>query len=380
MAGYTIEDAINKQITDLLQTPGRSRITLEFTYDAKHYMTTFNIHNSDHIANDGTPFSRKYMSNRCINTSVDKYDQLTFKFDSSRIQANRNKEQSCFTPRLETHGNGETRITSTDVLQTLKTKLTLLMINAFPNERPPPAIELQDRAEIQGVFISRFNMLRGKDAIYEKYGYVSEELPKIKHLIQNLTWGEYITNKDIHKPEYRVKEELSPLQDIFTMIAADETTSADTKVLASRLAANLDDPEVLGRNFTEIMSYIPLKNDIFNQARSVFIFGNASMQDRSLSSGIFRSLILYFYEKEEKEGRPLDVRSISKLLEDKFTLKEDSPGWKLYNERLTFVKCSIVSAEARGRNLTKNATKRRSRSRSANGRVHGGKRTCRKRS
>jgi len=75
-------------------------------------------------------------------------------------------------------------MTSVDVLQILETKLCLV----FPIEDVKVIIE--DQAEKDGIAISPFNILRGRDAIYEKYGYENDNLTGLKEKLKSFTWSD----------------------------------------------------------------------------------------------------------------------------------------------------------------------------------------------
>jgi hypothetical protein len=99
------------------------------------------------------------------------------------------KEIPCFTPRLESNShniNISIRRTSTDILQVLKSKL-ILCIPGIKN------IYLMDEARINKTYISDYNILRGKDGIYEKYGYKSTLFNDIKEIIKSLKWKDINT-------------------------------------------------------------------------------------------------------------------------------------------------------------------------------------------
>jgi len=94
-------------------------------------------------------------------------------------------EKECFTPRLRsnTRSNArEGRITSIDVLQVLKTRLSL----CFPTDAP---VTLYDTAIKDGILLSAFHILRGGPSIYEKYGYASTIYGYVKDILPKLQWS-----------------------------------------------------------------------------------------------------------------------------------------------------------------------------------------------
>jgi hypothetical protein len=105
--------------------------------------------------------------------------------DETEISAN-SADKRCFDPVLTTDPADapEPRITQTDVLQVVKTKL------AIATSPPGYRIRLTDAAQIRDVRISAFNLLRQKAAIYEKYGYfAARKSADIIAAFSGLHWG-----------------------------------------------------------------------------------------------------------------------------------------------------------------------------------------------
>jgi len=147
------------------------RFKLSFTFDEKEYTTTFKVMIF--------PGSSITIFNNCL-----KVDISSNILEESAISAN-TKEEPCFEPRLVSDPRNKPglRVSVTDILQTLKTKL------AFCVSPDIDSIPLVDEATIDKIEISKFNILRGEPAIYEKYGYRSEDMDKFKKIINGLTWG-----------------------------------------------------------------------------------------------------------------------------------------------------------------------------------------------
>jgi hypothetical protein len=156
--------------------------------DRKRFQLDFTIH--------GIPYStvleaslrrgNLLVENTCI--EIDMHS----KYPGSRIDANIH-EIPCFTPRL-TAIREPVKISSTDVLQTLKTKLNLL----FTDD-----IEICDIAQIHNVRISFFKMMRGELSLYEKYGYKHPDLAHIREKIATSTWD---TIKSAFIDEHSLKD------------------------------------------------------------------------------------------------------------------------------------------------------------------------------
>lgn len=128
-------------------------------------------------------FHNKYkatkISNKCIDILFDK--QNTY---SSEIQAN-SKKNPCFSPRLESNAEGAAnRITTTDLLQVLKMKLSL----AHPLNKGK-SIQIIDAAEINRVQMTQFRILRGGNPFYQKYGFFSDIITDIQNKIKDFKFG-----------------------------------------------------------------------------------------------------------------------------------------------------------------------------------------------
>jgi hypothetical protein len=194
---------------------------LTFTFGVRPYTTIFEVM-TEHHKNKNSNYI--HISNGCItigiNNPISKDGDTSIEYDETTFIRANTDEHQCFEPRLvsESRNKGE-RINSTDILQTLKTKLLFCLM---PEKR---SIALEDIATKGGVQISKFNILRGKPTIYEKYGYEAgtRKMDQFKVKIGNLTWGEldeglkkYIT--DTIPAELRF-EDITPLTEIMKNIS-----------------------------------------------------------------------------------------------------------------------------------------------------------------
>ena len=182
---------ITEYIKDFL-TPvfeGDKKIRLKFNYNGKSYTTVFTVYHTK---------EELYVGNKCLNIDIDfsYYFEYVYKTNNffpfgGEIKSNIGNEP-CFTPRLVTDSRSIKtikRTTSVDVLQILKTKLAL----AFPI--PYLHININDDAKKDGIKISTFNLMRGGDAIYEKYGYKSRtSMAYLKEAIKSVTWDHEFVN------------------------------------------------------------------------------------------------------------------------------------------------------------------------------------------
>jgi hypothetical protein len=151
------------------------------------------IFNIDGIQNYETVFKIK-----CTLTKLEVYNScVKIFYNSENIRTGLNPYEgaisansdvkNCFTPVLKSHRHVSgsfaaasataSGYTTIDVLQILKTKIGLL----FPPKGP---ISITDVARIRDVYISPFNIIRGGNAIYEKYGYRSEFIEEVKKIIE----------------------------------------------------------------------------------------------------------------------------------------------------------------------------------------------------
>jgi hypothetical protein len=203
---------------------------------------------------------------------------------------NDNGEKSCFRPKLmsDPRTKEEPRITAGDVLQTLKTKLAL----AFPVDGVP--IQLVDGIRSAPppetgsyTMVSPFHIVRGGDAYYERFGYHSADITRLKDLIRKVTWA------NVHFTE--------PMKKI---------------ILDCTKKTSYDDDELL----IDIMKEISWEEEVaYNESHQP-----------SLSSTVFREYAL-------TEGTTMDEShqwSFNNIWT--FTLVPGSKDWRQYDAALTF--------------------------------------------
>lgn len=147
---------------------------LDFAYKGKPYTTILNVERTG---------KRLAVKNDCIEVIL-LFDEGKMDF-STEISAN-SVTKKCFDPVLESNARNkpEPRVTSADVLQILKTKINLAFgINDTP-------LNILDVARKDLISISPFNVLRGGNAFYEKYGYESDLLTGLKEKLKTFKWSE----------------------------------------------------------------------------------------------------------------------------------------------------------------------------------------------
>jgi hypothetical protein len=286
---------IGSQIRSFLVEQKSQPFALEFMYNNRLYKTVMDAsHNLDQI----------YVSNKCVGMEYDKGAFIGF------IEAN-SEEKKCFDPILVTDPRGapEPRTTAADVLQILKTKLGLL----FPTDTPitifDGAHKPETSSETAPTMISPFHVLRGGDAFYEKYGYVSPVINDLKHKLTTFTWG--------------------------------SCTEEAKKIIRDCTDKDYDPSMPL----MEIMKTISWDVEV--------AFNNRS--PRSLSYVVFRQFAL-------QEGIPLDATNQWSLFSIwKFTLNRADPRWQRAETSLVFTKFTPLAPG--GRRKTRKYRGRRSKGR-----------------
>jgi hypothetical protein len=167
------DNAICGQIREFLTAPfvGRRRVRLRISYNGRNYATVFTVgHDEQDI--------RLINNNECIDVAYN-YETASFVTD---IHAD---SGGCFTPRLTSNARGiaGVRTTSLDVLTVLMTKLC----TCFPSSITTP-ITITDMANKDDISLSAFYLIRGGNAIYEKYGYTSPSITELKEHIRGVYW------------------------------------------------------------------------------------------------------------------------------------------------------------------------------------------------
>jgi hypothetical protein len=276
---------IREQLTELLKTEYYNiDINLSFRYNTKQYSITFNSQSDDSLVN---------LINNCLHVGYYKEGSKI----SSAIKAN-SPENKCFVPILLTNARNkpEPRTKNVDVLQVLKTKLALCL----PNEDTP--ITLYDAARSDHVALSPFYILRGGDAIYEKYGYESEEVTQVKAFIAQSLWKD-IAGSEADKQE--LKWNGTP---VWSGIPHSIQKFIETTYEEGSLGELLPDMKL-----TEIMKKIPFETE--------------NTQSSGVSEKIFEFVL-------ERMG--IDISNIG------YTLNPRSKAWKSWNQKLLFTDMEII--------------------------------------
>ena len=333
------QEEITRKIIEVLNTRHEEfPLRLTFTFNGEEYHITFNSSRT------------KYgyaLESGCIDVYYEKNrkNPREPKRITGGIHANIGNP-ACFTPRLESHRNNKnsSKARSTDVLQTLKTKLSLLLIRA-DNEysggdsaaaagaaeggggsaeasaaepAEMPVVELTDVAIKDGISISKFKLLRGGDALYEKYGYVSPLLNKIMPLYKELTFGEFFRN-------------------IYSRSKSAELTWQE--IIRLKLISR--------EELAEDVKFFTLMNKISWEMEK-----NNIIETQRISTVLFGVIAQYLLGKIHIIAKTQDIFT--------FTLDPDSAAWKTYNSMLVFTGIDIPPPAEGGRRRKRGRTVRES--------------------
>ncbi len=187
--GNDVESQIMQSITNTKHDMKNRSFELAFSFKGLNYSTIFHLKYKR---------STLRLYNNCIDLMLMETND-TYELDSS-IKKN-TSEPACFTPRLESIIS-PIKITSIDVLQTLSTKIKLILYkHKYINN-----ITIVDHARINMIHMLPYRVLRGEPSVYEKYGYVSKELNRFREsVLPNATWNHIISLDKyyiLHNKEY----------------------------------------------------------------------------------------------------------------------------------------------------------------------------------
>lgn len=267
------DSAICSQIRAFL-TPkfAAKKFRLQFSYNGRDYTTQLLAkHTNEELQ----------VSNMCLG-ALFSYELNEF---LGNIQAD-SPELACFDPILVSNARNkpEFRTTTSDVLSVLKTKLSL----CFPVDSP---IGLSDQAEKDTITLSPFRILRGGDALYEKYGYRSANIDIMKDRIRRARWGD-------------LGEEVRELiQHMYT--------KSRRALVAAGVSPEYDDNTLL----TDILR--PITYEIENKYNHKYLPGE---------TGFSADLFMYFLLDMPAENR--DVAN--------FLLDSTDPRWLFWSSALIF--------------------------------------------
>jgi len=287
--------AFLREISEFNTESGRDlkrSFQLEFEYRRKPYTTVFTVERRG---------AYLIVNNEYINLGFT-FNEVKSEIDTS-LNANSAKKR-CFDPILESDPRNKPgrRITSVDVLQILKTKLYLVL----PAE--DIKVIIMDQAKKDGIAISPFNILRGRDAIYEKYGYVSDYLTGLKEKLRTFTW--FDCNEQIKA------------------IIADCTGKSDwsdeTPLITIMNTIDWDNE----KRYNDIKTHQALSHYVFHQFAK--IVGHVSVERTETGPYIYRPIWTFQLDRESSAWR----RCNSELLFTSFT-PDGAGGGRRKNQRMS---------------------------------------------
>ena len=174
------DGAICLQIRALLTPKFASRlIRLRFSYNGRTYTAIFTaVHDDKEL---------RLTNGNCID--------ITYNYETSLLLTDIHAdtlESACFTPRLVSNARSlGVRTTSLDVLAVLMTKLCTCLPDPILARSP---ITISDMANKDDINLSAFHLLRGGQAIYEKYGYTSSSIAELRARIKTIRWRDLDTS------------------------------------------------------------------------------------------------------------------------------------------------------------------------------------------
>jgi hypothetical protein len=263
-------------------------IRIAFKSGSKEMKTEFEI------TIEFRPIYSLTINNPCIRIDINKTNGSIF----SSIEKD-SDDLECFTPILQSNNssvNISKRRTSTDILQVLKTKLLLCM-----KELEDKEIYLIDEARIKQTIISYYNILRGKNGIYEKYGYKSKLFDELKEKIKKIKW-KHINTIPIYK--LRTKN-ITTLDNYFTEIGKEVDENHSIIDIMKKISFEED-------NENKISSYV---------MASILALPHINMNNST--NNIYK-----------------DINIVDAL---KFTLDKESPEWKKWDSDFEITEFEVLS-------------------------------------
>lgn len=210
-----------------------------FTFNGKPTSTVFEIHRVENGI---------VIENKCISIQFKKNVDNMYRFTSTLKKDDESKK--CFDPPLDVRRHGNANVNSkkhtmTDALQVLATKIKLSM----PDVEKLP-ITIGDVASIDGVSLSPFRIMRGQDTLYEKYGYGSEPLKRMKAYVKTLKWGELLAIGDVRNIIHYFTTKFDGLKE-----ALDVDSSVAVTAVFSRITMK-DEKDTLRNKYDAPLSHI----------------------------------------------------------------------------------------------------------------------------
>lgn len=337
-----VDEEISEQLQELFQQTYKEKtykgFTLTFTIKGVSYTTIFyGFRPRDSLsfelflvprafqkgsANAASAFSIK--ENSCIRIShevgeltlVDDVEQLLF---DSHISANSPTKQ-CFEPVLKSDvstNNVSKRYTTTDVLQVLKTKLSIL----FPKVKE---ILLADAATKDAVSLSAFKFLHRQPSLYEKYGYESNIADELKAYLET------VTIESLEEPIYKkVMVGVGKLGNVLRLFPdLIPSKYPSVKAILEDLTGRPLSPK---EKLLDVYTSVTFEREIEFAHYLKDLAG--STKDLKLNFVVCNLILNYV---SQKMGFPLMIS---------YTLNRDSEAWKYWNSQLLFTDLNVIPKE-----------------------------------
>ncbi len=277
--GNEIEKQILDTIRSVEQNKNTQTFTLKFKFITYEYETIFTV------SYDKEMDSIK-LKNNCISHTIDIYkSKKKVNYDLHSFISSNTVDIKCFNPVLQTIEE-PIRITTTDVLQTLSTKLKLILKKGGYIKE----IEIIDQSKINKIRLLPYRILRGLPALYEKYGYVSKELNEFREkILPNATWN-YITSIDSSK---KVNKEYFSILEKYNK-------------------------DLNRKHITDLLKNVPFEEET-----------------TGISSRILSVLLMPLKTSNNDSNSKNDSNIIQMI--DGFKLNPESPKWQEWNSKLQFI-------------------------------------------
>lgn len=321
-----LKDTIEQfRISDEAQIRLRMRIQ---TSNAKNYTTIFTLSKVKRkfLLKDKNTYPDIYINftNDCIELNIDE----TMKgYITSSIHKN-SSTPPCFEPRLVSEpSDSANRITTTDVLQILSTKIKTAI--------SPSDIYIQDNAEIDGIRITPFRLLRGGNPLYQKYGYFNPDIPNIKDILSRLSGNDLktIENTTTHEPLYKtLKDVIHKINKEYNIgIDFNDTDSLFTimNTISFDMENEIDEYlslRILDSILTHVKFYTTVEDDVYK-------FNKDSPEWKEIS----KKVCIQFIERIASGGKRIQNYPYTKMRPSrKYTqrLRKTSKGRRLPSSKL----------------------------------------------
>lgn len=317
MEESTIIDQIHSFIENNTKLPRHCK--LYFTYEGRPPSTTSFTYKKSNEKNTNGSYANELL-NDCVRIVITNDKMLLT--DLSLIIAN-TRDPACFTPRLVSDPrNQKDRISAVDILQTLKTKLSIVC-------SPHQEITIIDQAESNGKLVTPHRILRGGDGFYEKFGYTSANIDTVKEALKTFRFSELVDEENTY-------ETLKAIYEVLDLGELDKLP-----------------PEHL---LVDTMKKIPWNINSEQLRKIKGIFPTSSFLIPYLDD-----IILSFVGIKIGLIKDYEVTKENTTIFREFKLDKNSPGWTAYNSKLVFTNFKVITAGGSRSKRTRRVRKGKSR-------------------